>query len=234
MRIRLLAQSSGDLTPRSEHGAVASIATACLGVFAALLALFTLAHPAVAAGQSVTLSIEPDGSYFATYRSASGSAQSRRDVNVTSDSRGCLVTPRPDSRGRYGAVRIGDVSVGTIQRCQITATAEVSGQTYRSVPVRVEVHQVTAWALRIVPPVVAVRICPAATTVHPNDTVRFVGTAVLADGSTSTEGITYGAASGLITPDGLWRAPAVTPGDTVQVYVWAEAGGVRSRRNSCP
>ncbi len=200
---------------------------------ALIVLLMLLAKPLF--GQSVTLSVEPSGAYFATYRSASGSAQSSRDVVVTSDSPACQVVPRPGARGRYGTVMAGSVTPGTRLRCSITATARVGGASYRSVSTRIEVHEITAWALRILPRVVAVVLCPGDAHIAASDTVRtiqFTASAALADGSMTREGITYGTDLGTIDSTGLWRAPPAAA-DTARGNVWAEAGGVRSQRGSC-
>ena len=197
---------------------------------ALIVLLMLLAKPLF--GQSVTLSVEPSGAYFATYRSASGSAVSNRDVIVASDSPACTVSPRANARGRYGTILLGEVSSTANRRCTITATARVGGVSYRSPATWIEVQQVTAWALRILPRVIAVVLCPDHARVVPGDTVRFSASVALADGTMTREGVTYGSDIGTIDATGLWRAPA-TVTDSMTGVIWAEAGGVRSQRGSC-
>lgn len=182
--------------------------------------------------QSVSIS-GPTNIYrlTATYRTASGSISYRA---ITWENT-CNLRVTPVAGVSYN--RSVDLS-GTVESpaCSVTASVTVSGRVIKSSPwpvkVTSEVRFVVSTRSVGAPVVVAVRICPKAVTVQPGGTQQFSGVATLSDGTTTTQGIRYGANIGTITASGLWTAPAGT--DTVQHgYVWAEVDGIRSRMDSC-
>lgn len=114
---------------------------------AAILGLL-LGAVTAAAGQSVTMQVQPDTAFriFATYRTASGSVSSSRDVSVVSRSGVCTVAPVPGTtRGRYVFVRALDEG-----NCWIVASATVSGRTYRD-SLHVASFQQTRFVVRLAP-----------------------------------------------------------------------------------